>query len=189
MKTKNKLIVFLSCFSMLLFVGGFHLAQAQWEQDVAGNSDIPDLSKEVYTQDQKEKAIEATKTTGSGVTALDNGSSKKSSSSNSSSSSSSDSGVKALGEIYIPSDSGLPNNTVSGVLTNLLTWLLGIIGILGLIGFVVSGIQYLIASTSTEMAESAKKNATFSIVGIIVALSGFIIIQAINAALQGNSFF
>ncbi len=99
------------------------------------------------------------------------------------------SGVKLLGQIYIPEDSGLPNNNIQGVLSNVLTWLLGIVGILGLMGFVISGIQYLLAYSNEELAESAKRNMTYSAIGITVALAGFIIIQAINLALQGNPWF
>lgn len=97
--------------------------------------------------------------------------------------------VQPLGRIDIPENLGLPNNTVKGVLTNLLDWLLGIIGVLGLMGFIISGIQYLLAYANEELAEAAKKNMTFSIIGIVVALSGFIIIQAINLALQGTAWF
>jgi len=74
-------------------------------------------------------------------------------------------------------------------LSNFLTWLLGIIGVLALIGFVISGIQYLLAYSSDKLVESAKKNMTYSIIGITIALGGFIIIQAINLALQGTPWF
>lgn len=97
--------------------------------------------------------------------------------------------VQPLGRIDIPENLGLPNNTIKGVLTNLLTWLLGIIGVLALMGFVISGIQYLLAYSNEELAETAKKNMTYSILGITVALAGFIIIQAINLALQGTLWF
>jgi hypothetical protein len=98
-------------------------------------------------------------------------------------------GVKPLGKIDIPTDLGLPNNTVAGVLKNLLSWLLGIVGILALMGFLISGIQYLLAYSNEELAETAKRNMTYSVMGITIALAGFIIIQAINLALQGTPWF
>jgi hypothetical protein len=35
------------------------------------------------------------------------------------------------------------------------------------------------------MIETAKRNMTYSIIGIIVALSGFVILRAVDTALQG----
>jgi len=63
---------------------------------------------------------------------------------------------------------------------------LGIFGLLALIAFIISGGQYLLASGDDKMIETAKKNMTYSIIGIIVALSGFIIIRAIDAALRAT---
>ena len=68
-------------------------------------------------------------------------------------------------------------------------WLLGIFGFLAVIAFVISGIQYLMAAGDEDQAKAAKRNVQYSIVGIIVALSGFVILTAINAALTGSTTF
>lgn len=86
-------------------------------------------------------------------------------------------------EVY---NSGLSNSTVRGILVNLLNWLLGILGILAIIAFIISGIQYLLSYASEDLAEKAKKNMTYAIIGIVVALSSFVILQAIELALQGS---
>jgi hypothetical protein len=84
---------------------------------------------------------------------------------------------------------GLPDAPgVKSILVNVLTWLLSIIGLITLIAFIISGGQYLLASGNDKMIETAKKNMTYSIIGIIVALSGFVIIRAIDAALQATSW-
>lgn len=92
--------------------------------------------------------------------------------------------------IEIPKNTGLPDPSggIKQILTNLLTWLLGIVGIIALIGFVISGIQYIISTGDDTRMETAKKNMTYSIIGIIVALAGFVIVQAIDFALRGMSF-
>jgi hypothetical protein len=92
--------------------------------------------------------------------------------------------------IDIPKNTGLPDpqGGIKQILTNLLTWLLGIVGIIALIGFVISGIQYIISTGDDTKMETAKKNMTYSIIGIIVALAGFVIVQAIDFALRGMSF-
>lgn len=86
---------------------------------------------------------------------------------------------------------GLPGGSqdITGILKNIMQWLLGIVGILGIISFAVSGFMYLMAGVNEKMSENAKNGMVFSIIGIIVALSGLIIINAIFNALQGTPSF
>jgi len=93
--------------------------------------------------------------------------------------------------IEIPPDTGLPSNPglVKGIITNVANWLLGIIGILALIGFVIAGAQYFLVATDEKMMETAKKTAQASAIGIAIALSGYIVIAAIEKILKGISLF
>jgi len=68
-------------------------------------------------------------------------------------------------------------------------WLLSIFGFIALVGFIISGIQYLLSAGDEGMAETAKRNMKYSIIGIIVALSGWIIIKAIDTLLNANPWF
>jgi len=92
--------------------------------------------------------------------------------------------------IYIPSNTGLPDPAggIKAILTNLLNWLLGIIGILAIISFIISGITYLISTGDEDIIDRAKRNMTYSIVGVIVALAGYVIIQAVDFMLRGQTF-
>lgn len=98
--------------------------------------------------------------------------------------------VTGTNPIPIP-DTGLPDppGGIKTVLENLLRWMLGIVGVVAIIGFVVSGIQYIVSTGNETVMESAKRNMLFSIIGIIVVLSSFVIIQAINYALEARSLF
>ena len=91
--------------------------------------------------------------------------------------------------VCIPTNTGLSQSSVSDVLGAVMKWLLGIFGFLAVIAFVISGIQYLMAAGDEDQAKAAKRNVQYSIVGIIVALSGFVILTAINAALTGSTTF
>lgn len=93
-------------------------------------------------------------------------------------------GIFSLNNAY-----GLPSGSILGIIQNLLFWLLTIFGIAGIFGFVISGIMYLISAGDDNMISRAKTGMTYSIVGIIVGLSGFVAIQAINAWLGGSSRF
>ncbi|MDR3583389.1 MAG: pilin [Candidatus Pacebacteria bacterium] len=83
---------------------------------------------------------------------------------------------------------GLPSGSISGIIKNIPMWLLGIFGFVGVIGFVISGLMYLTAAGDTGQAETAKNAMVYSIIGIIVGLSGLVVIIAVNAMLNGTTF-
>lgn len=84
---------------------------------------------------------------------------------------------------------GLSDMDVSELLTTFMNWLLGITSIIGVIAFVISGIQYLTAAGDEKQAETAKRNIQYAIIGVIVALSGLMVISAIDALFQGDASF
>ena len=88
------------------------------------------------------------------------------------------------GGVCYPDNTGLSSQTVSDLLMNVMNWLLGIVGIIAIIAFVISGLQYFLAAGDEKMAETAKRNMTYSIIGIIVALSGLVVITAVDQALR-----
>lgn len=91
--------------------------------------------------------------------------------------------------ICVPNNTGLSSSSITSILGNLMLWLFGIFGFLAIIAFVISGLQYLTAAGDEKQAETAKQNAKYAAIGIIVALSGFIIIRAVDQALNGNPNF
>ena len=82
---------------------------------------------------------------------------------------------------------GLPQGSISGIVSSLLSWLLELFAILGIIGFVLSGIFYLLAGADEGNAEKGKNGMKWSIIGIIVGLSGYVIMQAAAMFLAGSS--
>jgi hypothetical protein len=85
-----------------------------------------------------------------------------------------------------PAELGVPapEGGIMQVVFNFLLWLVTIFGIFAMIGFIVSGVQYIAASGNEKITEAAKRNITYSIIGVIVGLSGYVIILAIQAALS-----
>ena len=81
---------------------------------------------------------------------------------------------------------GLPQGSILGIASNLLFWLLAIFAILGVVGFVIAGIIYLVSTGDETMITRAKNAMIYSIVGIIIGLSGFLIMQAVAAMLSGS---
>lgn len=85
--------------------------------------------------------------------------------------------------------SGLPTGSIYGIISSTLSWLLAILGFIAVIGFVIAGILYLTAAGNEAQIEKAKSAMTYSIVGVIVALMGYVIIQAVNAWLGTSASF
>ena len=84
-------------------------------------------------------------------------------------------------------NSDLPTGTITDIVISLMNWLLALVGIIGIIGFVIAGIIYLTSAGDDNRIGTAKKAMTWSIVGVIVALIGYVIIQAVDTWLNGSS--
>ena len=94
---------------------------------------------------------------------------------------------KMVNGVCFPSATGLAETDVKVIVVGLLGWLMGIFGVLGLIAFIIAGVVYLTAGGDAEREKSAKKAMYMAVLGVIVGLSGFVIIQFINSALNGKA--
>ncbi|MGB2790966.1 MAG: pilin [Candidatus Moraniibacteriota bacterium] len=82
--------------------------------------------------------------------------------------------------------SELPNATIRQIVSGFMMWLLAILGFIAIIAFVVSGLLYLTAAGNDGQIKTAKAAMTWSIVGVIVALVGYVIILAADFLLSGS---
>lgn len=87
------------------------------------------------------------------------------------------------------SSTGLSDKPVLEIAMSLMNWLLAIFGFIAIMAFFISGIQYMTAAGDEGQADTAKRNMKYSIIGVIVALSGFVIIKAITGALNASTTF
>ncbi|TXI35229.1 MAG: hypothetical protein E6Q53_00085 [Candidatus Moraniibacteriota bacterium] len=92
----------------------------------------------------------------------------------------------AAGRDYAKS-AGTPDGTIIDIIGATMDWLLALLGFFGIIGFVVSGILYLTAAGNDDQISTAKNAMKYSIIGVIVALLGFVIIKAVETLLIGQS--
>lgn len=83
--------------------------------------------------------------------------------------------------------SNLPSDSIYSIIARIMNWLLGILGFIGVIGFVIAGILYLTSAGNEEQIEKAKSAMLYSIVGVIVALIGFVIIKAVEGLLTSST--
>lgn len=93
-----------------------------------------------------------------------------------------------MGGVCFPVVPGLadPQGGIAQILSNMLSWLLGIFTTLAVMAFVISGIFYLTSTGDTEQIEKAKNNAKNALIGVVVGLSGYIILKAVQIALGGS---
>ena len=82
-------------------------------------------------------------------------------------------------------ETGLNNTSVAGIILTVLQWMLLILTFVAVIGFVISGIMYITAGGS-DRADEARKWLTYSIIGIIVALLGYVMTTFISRIVSGN---
>lgn len=74
----------------------------------------------------------------------------------------------------------LSTDSLYDTLVNILNILLGIIAVLAVLGFVISGIMFITAGGSSDRAESAKSWLIYSIIGVAVALIGYIVVGFVS---------
>ena len=86
------------------------------------------------------------------------------------------------------SEANLSTTSFYYVILAVMNWLLIIITVLAVIGFIISGVYFITAGGSGR-ADEAKSWLTYSIIGIIVALIGYIIVQLVDNLLRGNASY
>jgi hypothetical protein len=86
-----------------------------------------------------------------------------------------------------PQGTGLPGGSITNIITNAMNFLLYAVGIIAVISFAISGILYLTAAGDEERIKTAKKAMVMSIVGVVVALLGVVILTAVQGLLGGQS--
>jgi hypothetical protein len=84
---------------------------------------------------------------------------------------------------------GLPDQGIFAIITNIMNWLLMAVGVIAVIGFAIAGILYLTAAGDQGRIDQAKSAMMYSIIGIIVALAGIVAINFAQGLLGAQSKF
>ncbi|PIY79612.1 MAG: hypothetical protein COY81_01615 [Candidatus Pacebacteria bacterium CG_4_10_14_0_8_um_filter_43_12] len=78
-----------------------------------------------------------------------------------------------------------PDNDVATIqgfqclIANVFSIIITVIGLAGFVMFIWGAFQWMLSGNNTKGVETAKQSMTYAIIGIVVALSGFIIINLI----------
>lgn len=95
----------------------------------------------------------------------------------------------AMAQFQQPGDTNLPSASVSDIVRNFMRWILIIVGLLGVIGFAIAGVLYLTAAGDEDRIKSAKSAMTYAIIGVVVALLGLVVMNAVYNLLGARSGF
>jgi hypothetical protein len=92
-----------------------------------------------------------------------------------------------VGGVCFPRNTGLSSTPLATIIMGVMNWMLAVLGFIAVLGFVISGMQYLLSAGDEGMVETAKRNMKYSIIGVVVALSGRVLIMAINNLLNAST--
>lgn len=89
----------------------------------------------------------------------------------------------------MPSSYGLPQGQIITIVASVMQWILGIVSLVAIIGFAVAGIIYLTSAGDDDRMKNAKNAMVYCIIGVIVGISGYVVILAVSNALNGKKTF
>lgn len=82
---------------------------------------------------------------------------------------------------------GISDSSIAEILSTLLQGLLALIAVVAIIAFVVAGILYLTSGGDEERAKNAKNVMIMAIIGVIVALLGYVAVNTVSDWLVTDS--
>ena len=71
-------------------------------------------------------------------------------------------------------------DTVAKFITALYRFVIGSVGLLAVVGIMIGGFQYLMAAGSPDKISEAKTSITSAIIGLIIALTSYVLLSTIN---------
>jgi cytochrome bd-type quinol oxidase subunit 2 len=92
-----------------------------------------------------------------------------------------------LAQGYAPPQApgGVPTATsASDLILKVINWILAFIGSLAVLMIVVAGVMYITSGGDEGRVDKAKSFLTYSIVGLVVALLGYVIVLTVGNALK-----
>lgn len=81
----------------------------------------------------------------------------------------------------------LPDRPVSDIMLTFIEWAIIIIGLLCICVFIYAGFLYLTAQGETDKIETAKKVMIYAVIGVAVAVLGYVAVKTVNDILVGNA--
>lgn len=100
-----------------------------------------------------------------------------------------DEGYEKMAGVCVPYSEtvgGLSDREPGQVVVSVMNWLMAILGLIAIIMFVVAGMLYLTAAGDEQKTETAKRIIMYTIVGVAVALTAYVIVMTVEQLVTGG---
>ncbi len=92
--------------------------------------------------------------------------------------------IQSTGKIIPCGDDGTgTTDQLSQIIKNITDWVLGFAGTVAVLFIIWGGIQYITAAGNEKQAEAAKQTLTYAVLGLIVILLAYVIVQLVVQSL------
>ncbi len=92
----------------------------------------------------------------------------------------------AANGITAPTGTGLPTGSIAGSIGKIIKTIAGVIGGLSILMIVIGGIMYISSGGDSSKAESAKNTVLYAVIGLIIALTAWIVVNTVITNLDGG---
>lgn len=79
----------------------------------------------------------------------------------------------------------IPGGSLRGLILTIINYFLGFLGLLAVIMIIYGGVTYVTSAGNDEAVGNAKKIIMYALIGIIVILLSFVVVNAVLAAPEG----
>lgn len=83
---------------------------------------------------------------------------------------------------------GSNTQQIGEIVLKVITWILGIAGTAAVLMIIVGGFQYITSAGSKEKIETAKTYLTYAIIGAVVILVAYVVVQTVNKLITGQPY-
>lgn len=80
---------------------------------------------------------------------------------------------------------GGPDQTITGVLTGIIKWMLGLVGFLALIAIIIGGARMIMDFGNEEQVKKGKATILWAVIGLAVVILSYAIINIVTSDILG----
>ncbi|USN96555.1 MAG: hypothetical protein H6797_05860 [Candidatus Nomurabacteria bacterium] len=81
---------------------------------------------------------------------------------------------------------GATGDSFTSIMTNIINMILFVLGIVAVIMIIIGGIRYTTSNGDSQQIKSAKDTVLYAVIGLVVAIMAYAIVNFVLARLKGN---
>lgn len=92
----------------------------------------------------------------------------------------------AQADVINTGDFNVPKVSTDGAAEKALKYVFAILGALSVLMIIIGGIRYIVSTGNPQQTTAAKNSIIYAIVGLVISLAAFVIVNFIFDAVEGN---